>query len=91
MTSSTRGRNASWPAATSATVDTEHLCIRLADGREIKVPINWFGWLARASDAQRRDVQVIEGGAGLWWEQLEESLSVPGLLGLPEFPPDNTP
>jgi hypothetical protein len=53
--------------------------------RELTVPIAWFDWLAGASDAQRSDYQLIEGGGGIWWEQLEESLSIAGLLGVPEF------
>lgn len=53
------------------------------DGRELAVPISWFGWLADAPEAKRADLQIIENGLGLWWEQLDEGLSVPGLLGLP--------
>jgi hypothetical protein len=41
---------------------------------------------ASATEAQRGDLAIIEGGAGIWWDQLDEGLSVPGLLGLPEWP-----
>ena len=66
-----------------ATVVGDRLRIQLEDGRELLVPMDWFGWLATASEAQRHDVHVIEYGLGLWWEALDEGVSVPWLLGLP--------
>jgi hypothetical protein len=57
--------------------------VTLADGREIIVPVNWFDWLANATEEQRSELDLIEGGEGIWWEQLDEGVSVPGLLGLP--------
>ena len=71
------------PTAVSVTVTTEWLRVLLADGREIAVPTSWYGWLADASDVERADVDIIEAGQGIWWDRLEEGLSVPGLLGLP--------
>jgi hypothetical protein len=47
------------------------------------VPVRWFDWLESAADEQRSDLDLIEGGEGIWWEQLDEGVSVPGLLGLP--------
>ena len=43
--------------------------------------------MARATDDQRQDFKVVEDGAGIWWEPLEDGISVPSLLGLPEYPP----
>lgn len=71
------------PSATSAVVTDDWLRVELADGRELSVPLSWFGWLAGASDEQRRDLEVIESGLGIWWEALDEGVSVPWLLGLP--------
>jgi hypothetical protein len=59
------------------------LHVTLVDGREVTVPLNWFDWLANATDEQRSKVDLIEGGEGIWWEELDEGVSVPGLLGLP--------
>jgi hypothetical protein len=39
--------------------------------------------LEGAIDAQRADLEVIEYGLGIWWEELDEGVSVPWLLGLP--------
>lgn len=71
------------PTATAATVIGDRLSVTLNDGRELAVPISWFGWLADAPVAKRTDLRIIENGLGLWWEQLDEGVSVPGLLGLP--------
>jgi hypothetical protein len=60
--------------------------VTIADGRVVSVPLDWFDWLAGATPEQRADLKIIEGGAGLWWEQLEDGVSVPGVLGLPEYP-----
>jgi len=49
------------------------------------MPIARFEWLANATEAQRRDLTIIEAGAGIWWEQLEDGVSVPDLLGVPEY------
>jgi hypothetical protein len=82
MSSSIRVSN-SRPTATAATVVADRLHVTLADGREIIVPVNWFDWLANATEEQRSVLDLIEGGEGIWWEQLDEGVSVPGLLGLP--------
>ena len=71
------------PTAVGVTVTPEWLRVVLADGRELAVPTAWYGWLAVASDDDRSDLELIEGGQGIWWNRLDEGLSVPGLLGLP--------
>jgi len=86
MTSSTRDAALSRPRAVAATVDETHLRVTLEDGRQVAVPVEWFAWLAAATASQRNDLTIIEGGAGIVWNQLDDSLSVPRLLGLPEYP-----
>jgi hypothetical protein len=71
------------PTATAAGVIADRLHVTLADGRELLVPLAWFDWLAAASEADRADLELIEGGEGIWWEKLDDGVSVPGLLGLP--------
>lgn len=72
------------PRALRAWVEGPRLWIELEDGRRLGVPLGWFAWLAAATDAQRARLRVIEGGSGLWWEDLDDGISVPALLGLPE-------
>jgi hypothetical protein len=71
------------PRASSATIDADRLRVNLEDGRELSVPLAWFRWLDDASAEQRADLEVIEFGLGIWWEGLDEGVSVPWLLGLP--------
>lgn len=73
------------PTATAAGVIDDRLHVTLADGRELLVPIAWFDWLASASAADQADLELIEGGEGIWWEKLDDGVSVPGLLGLPHM------
>lgn len=71
------------PRARSAGITAGRLVVALADGREVAVPLTWFRWLDGATDEQAADVEIIEYGLGLWWEALDEGVSVPWLLGLP--------
>lgn len=57
------------------------LFIRLTDGREIGVPIDWFPKLRDATDEERSKWRLIGKGQGIHWESLDEDLSVNGLLG----------
>ncbi len=84
MSSSTVHPPDSPPRASTARVADEHLLVVLADGRELNVPLDWFDWLAQASPEQREDLEIIEGGRGLWWPVLGDGLTVAGLLGVPE-------
>lgn len=51
------------------------------DGRTLRVPLSWFPMLAHATPAQRLHVEISPSGAGLHWPQLDEDVSVEGLLG----------
>lgn len=78
-----------WPRAATVAVDQARLRVLLKDGREISVPFDWFDFLCNATDAQRQDCRLDAGGEGIYWDQLEDSISVPSLFGLPEDrPPD---
>ncbi len=71
------------PTAASVDIDSERLHVTFVDGRDLYVPVAWFGWLNDATEEQKADFEIIEGGEGIWWDQLEDGVSVPGLLGLP--------
>jgi hypothetical protein len=86
MSSSASSPSLSRPRAVAVALDATRLRVTLQDGREVTVPLAWFDWLANATEAQRADLRIIEGGAGIWWEELEDAISVPGLLGHPEYP-----
>lgn len=46
----------------------------------VRVPISWFPRLAAGSAAQRRRWRLIGRGVGIRWEELDEDVSVEGLL-----------
>lgn len=54
--------------------------VRLDDGREIAIPIDWFPRLRDASETQRNNWRLIGGGEGIHWEELDEDILVEGLL-----------
>jgi hypothetical protein len=60
---------------------TEHtLSASLADGRTIAVPLAWFPKLLNATVPQRESWRIAGGGYGIHWPELDEDLSVEGLL-----------
>ena len=68
------------PRAVEVTVTAETLRVRLADGRELSVPVAWFPRLQEASLEARNKYRLIGGGIGISWPDLDEDLSVEGLL-----------
>lgn len=69
--------------ATQVYFENERMYVRLSDGREISVPLEWFPRLYHATDEQRQDWELIGRGVGIHWEAIDEDISVAGLLGLP--------
>jgi Protein of unknown function (DUF2442) len=63
--------------------DEQRLHVRLRDGREISVPLEWFPRLYHATGEQRQNWELIGRGVGIHWEDIDEDISIAGLLGLP--------
>ncbi len=60
---------------------SEHkLHVLLDDGREIAVPVDWFPRLRDATKKQRIKWRFIGKGEGIHWEEIDEDISVEGLL-----------
>jgi hypothetical protein len=70
--------------ATKVWFEREMLWVRLADGREVGVPLEWFPRLARATPEQRQHLEIFDQGFGIHWPELDEDVSVLALLGLPD-------
>ena len=62
----------------SVTEDT--LVVELIDGRTITVPVTWYPRLAHGSLAERGNWRLIGEGEGIHWPDLDEDISVEGLL-----------
>ena len=60
--------------------DDDNLWVELTDARQIGVPLAYFPSLLKASLEQRNHYEVSGGGTGLHWDELDEDISVPGLL-----------
>lgn len=58
--------------------DENSLWVELSDGRVIAVPLAWFPRLMRATPEQRAKVEISP--MGLHWDELDEDVSVSGLL-----------
>lgn len=54
--------------------------VHLTDGRIISVPIIWFPLLHKATPEQREHYEIGGGGTSLHWEEIDEDISVAGLL-----------
>ena len=70
--------------AKSAHFKDNRFYVQLAGEREISVPLAWFPRLQSATDEQRAAWKLIGQGVGIHWEEIDEDISVAGLLGLPE-------
>ncbi len=60
--------------------DSDMMHVRLLDGREISVPLEWFPKLRDATSEQRKRWRLIGKGIGIHWEELDEDISVAALL-----------
>ncbi|MCI4626302.1 MAG: DUF2442 domain-containing protein [Candidatus Magnetoovum sp. WYHC-5] len=68
------------PKAENVTVSEDTLSVDLSDGRTILVPLGWFPRLLYASPAERNNWRFIGMGHGIHWEDIDEDISVEGLL-----------
>jgi hypothetical protein len=68
----------------SAEVTHDSITAHLADGRAISVPLAWSWRLSEATPAQRANWRIIGDGEGIHWPDVDEDLSVRGMLdGVP--------
>lgn len=65
-------------SAKAVRFDEDSFWIDLSDGRTLGVPLAWFPRLLHASPAQLQAVEI--SGEGLHWDELDEDISINGLL-----------
>ncbi len=61
-------------------IEKEMFYVKLEDGREIGVPFTWYWRLAGASEKQRNNWRFISEGYGIHWEEIDEDISIAGIL-----------
>ena len=60
--------------------DDSTLWVDLQDGRTVGVPLAWFPRLLSATPQQRATGRISASGLGLHWDDLDEDISIAGLL-----------
>lgn len=66
--------------ATEVSFTDDMICLVLADGREVRTPLEFYPRLARATMEQLLDHRLLGGGTGIHWTQLDEDLSVDSIV-----------
>jgi len=56
------------------------ICLVVSDGKEIRFPVDANSKLKNATDFQRNNIEIICGGTGLHWPDLDEDLSITGII-----------
>jgi hypothetical protein len=65
-------------SATGVRFDEDTMWVELSDGRTLGVPLAWFPRLLHATKLQRERVELSR--IGLHWDEIDEDISVAGLL-----------
>jgi hypothetical protein len=65
-------------SATAVRFDEHTMWVELTDGRTLGVPLAWFPRLLHATPEEREQVELSR--VGLHWEDLDEDISIAGLL-----------
>jgi len=68
------------PRAVEVSCATDALRVRLDDGGELAVRLAWFPRLRNASAEQLAQYRPIGRGVGIHWPDLDEDISIEGLL-----------
>lgn len=68
------------PRARWVTVGEDTLTVDLVDGRTIMVPLLWYPRLWNGTPEERNRVEILGDGAYLHWPDVDEDLTVAGLL-----------
>jgi hypothetical protein len=68
------------PEALDVSLTDDTLSVDLSDGRSISVPIAWFPRLLHSTEQERNNWRLIGKGQGIHWEDIDEDISIEGLL-----------
>jgi hypothetical protein len=70
--------------AKNVIVNEETITVELTDGRTVSAPLAWYPRLFHATAAERNNWRLIGEGEGIHWHDVDEDISVEGLvLGKP--------
>ena len=80
------------PRIVTVNVTDEAIVAHLADGRVVSVPLEWSWRLKGATPEERANWELIGYGLGVHWPDVDEDISVEGMLrGVPARQPVSRP
>ncbi len=68
------------PFADTVEITEDSLSLNLSDGRSVSVPLSWYPRLVHATTTERANWRKIGHGHGIHWDDIDEDISVEGLL-----------
>jgi len=68
------------PRLLDVQVTEDEIIAHLVDGRTITVPLAWSWRLSEATPDQRQNFEIIGDGQGIHWPEIDEDISVEGML-----------
>ncbi|TCT18127.1 DUF2442 domain-containing protein [Thiobaca trueperi] len=68
------------PVAINAWTEGRMIYVELMDGRIVGFPADRFQILSQASEKQLKSVQIEVNGHALRWEELDEDLTIAGII-----------
>jgi hypothetical protein len=66
--------------ATKVWFDKNNIWLLLEDGRQVSAPLAFYPRLLRATGKQLKKYHLIGNGIGIHWEDIDEDLSVEGII-----------
>ena len=66
--------------ALEVNVTEDNLTVELDDGRSISVPLTWYPRLWHGTPTERQNWRMIGDGVGIHWPDLDEDISIEGLI-----------
>lgn len=66
--------------AVAVELTDDALIVHLDDGRTITTPLAWYPRLVFATPEERNNCEILGRGTGIHWPDLDEDLSVAGML-----------
>ena len=69
-----------FPSAMDVQITDDTLSVDLNDGRTILVPLLWYPRLMEGLEAERNNWRIIGQGEGIHWADLDEDISIAGLI-----------
>ena len=66
--------------AVDVVITDDSLTVNLDDGRTISIPLSWYPRLLYGTEKERKNFRLIGNGEGIHWQDLDEDISIKGLL-----------